>query len=73
MIISIPYVFFLLPETRGIPLEDVDDLFRKGLKPWRAHSVVLAEIKRRTLETEGNNRSLHEIKVVSDLTMNEGV
>ena len=73
MLISIPYVFFLLPETRGIPLEDVDDLFRKGLKPWRAHSVVLAEIKRRTLEREDNVQSLHEVKVASDLTMTEGV
>lgn len=47
MLISIPYVFFLVPETKGIPLEDINSLFRKGLRPWKAHPVVLAEIRQR--------------------------
>ena len=45
MILAIPYVYFLLPETKGIPLEDTNSLFRKGLKPWRAHAVILSEIR----------------------------
>jgi hypothetical protein len=45
MILAIPYVYFLLPETKGIPLEDTNSLFRKGLRPWKAHAVVLAEIR----------------------------
>jgi hypothetical protein len=27
MILSIPFVFFLIPETKGIPLESMDRLF----------------------------------------------
>ena len=47
MLISIPYVYMLVPETKGIPLEDINSLFRKGLRPWNAHPVVLAEIRAR--------------------------
>ena len=42
MIISIPFVYFLIPETKGIPLESMDRLF--AVKPTRkAHSTVHAE------------------------------
>ncbi|KAL5356884.1 putative quinate permease [Aspergillus floccosus] len=44
MILSIVFVFFLIPETKGIPLESMDGLFEH--KPiWRAHSKVLAQIR----------------------------
>ena len=39
MIISCVFVFFLIPETKGIPLESMDRLF--AVKPvWRAHSTI---------------------------------
>ncbi|KAK5128509.1 hypothetical protein LTR85_003178 [Meristemomyces frigidus] len=42
MILSIPFVYFLIPETKGIPLESMDRLFE--IKPVRrAHSQVHAE------------------------------
>ena len=44
MLLSVPFVYFLVPETKGIPLEDTNSLFREGLKPWKAHAVVLAEV-----------------------------
>jgi hypothetical protein len=56
MLLSVPYVYFLVPETKGIPLEDVNSLFRKGLRPWKAHPVVLAEIRQRH-EVEVHNIS----------------
>lgn len=44
MILSIPFVYFLIPETKGIPLENMDRLF--SIKPvWKAHGTVLAEIR----------------------------
>ncbi|KAL4894069.1 putative quinate permease [Aspergillus ambiguus] len=44
MILSIIFVFFLIPETKGIPLENMDPLFE--YKPvWRAHSKVLAQLR----------------------------
>jgi len=41
MILSIPFVYFLIPETKGIPLESMDRLFE--LKPSKAHAQVHAE------------------------------
>lgn len=42
MILSIPFVYFLVPETKGIPLESMDRLFE--IRPVRkAHKQVHAE------------------------------
>lgn len=42
MLLSIPFVFFLIPETKGIPLESMDRLF--AVKPVRkAHRTVHEE------------------------------
>ena len=42
MILSLPFVFFLIPETKGIPLESMDRLFQ--VKPvWRARETVHQE------------------------------
>jgi hypothetical protein len=43
MICSAIFVFFLIPETKGIPLEKMDRLFAKDLPARKAHKVVLAE------------------------------
>ncbi|KAF2724999.1 quinate permease [Polychaeton citri CBS 116435] len=44
MILSIIFVFFLVPETKAIPLEQMDRLFE--IRPVRkAHSQVLAEYR----------------------------
>ncbi|KAF5381404.1 hypothetical protein D9757_009042 [Collybiopsis confluens] len=44
MICSIPFIFFLLPETKRIPLEYMDDLFGADVKPWNAHRIVMARV-----------------------------
>jgi hypothetical protein len=42
MILSIPFVYFLMPETKGIPLESMDRLFE--IRPVRkAHRQVHEE------------------------------
>ncbi|KKK15570.1 hypothetical protein P175DRAFT_0529720 [Aspergillus ochraceoroseus IBT 24754] len=44
MLLSIIFVFFLIPETKGIPLESMESLFEK--KPvWRAHEQLLKELR----------------------------
>ncbi|KAJ5950953.1 Major facilitator superfamily domain general substrate transporter [Penicillium vulpinum] len=44
MIISIVFVFFLVPETKGIPLESMDQLF--DIKPVRhAHGKMVAQLR----------------------------
>lgn len=44
MLFSVVFVWFLLPETKGIPLESMDRLFSKDLEPRRAHKIVMAEL-----------------------------
>jgi hypothetical protein len=44
MILSVFFVWFLIPETKGIPLEAMDRLFE--IKPTRkAHPVLLKELR----------------------------
>lgn len=45
MILAAVFVFFLIPETKGIPLEKMDSLFEPSLPARRAHKVVLAEVQ----------------------------
>jgi len=45
MMCSIVFMFFLLPETKGVPLESMDRLFSKELKPWNAHKIVMGELR----------------------------
>ncbi|TFK25914.1 sugar transporter [Coprinopsis marcescibilis] len=32
------YVFLFIPETKGLTLEEVDELYRAGIRPWRSAS-----------------------------------
>ena len=44
MLCSIVFVFFLIPETKSIPLERMDHLFE--YKPvWTAHGRILVELE----------------------------
>jgi len=43
MILSVPFVYFLIPETKGIPLERMDELF--DIKPTtKAHGVMVQRL-----------------------------
>ncbi|CAL5870988.1 uncharacterized protein PFLUO_LOCUS5230 [Penicillium psychrofluorescens] len=44
MILSTVFVFFLIPETKGVPLESMDQLFQ--IKPvWRAHGQIVERLR----------------------------
>jgi len=45
MICSSIFVFFLIPETKGIPLEKMDRLFSKDFPARKAHKIILAEVQ----------------------------
>jgi hypothetical protein len=58
MLLSVVFVYFLIPETKGIPLESMDLLFET--KPiWRAHGAVVVRLRedderfRRDVEDSG--------------------
>ncbi|KAK0203708.1 hypothetical protein DFS33DRAFT_1431423 [Desarmillaria ectypa] len=58
MIFSILYVYFLLPGTKQIPLEHMEDLFTPGVKLLRAHAIVMAKIRNENgMRASGNNSS----------------
>lgn len=49
MLVSIIFVWFLIPETKSIPLESMDRLFE--IKPvHRANAVVMEEVRLREEE-----------------------
>ncbi|PYI29603.1 general substrate transporter [Aspergillus indologenus CBS 114.80] len=68
MILSFIFVYFLIPETKGVPLENMDPLFE--IKPvWKAHGVVLEQMRedeerfRRDLEESGFTKSeVHQVE-----------
>ncbi|BGP51154.1 hypothetical protein JCM10450v2_007083 [Rhodotorula kratochvilovae] len=45
MVLSIPFLVFLLPETKNVPLEEMDRLFLDPF-PWSANARVLAALTR---------------------------
>lgn len=44
MMCSVVFVYFLMPETKNIPLEGIDRLFDRRLKASQAHAIVWKEL-----------------------------
>ncbi|KAK6364436.1 hypothetical protein LTS17_012201 [Exophiala oligosperma] len=44
-LLSIPFVYFLIPETKSVPLESMDLLFDKSLSPRKAHKQVMLQLQ----------------------------
>ncbi|KAJ3723543.1 general substrate transporter [Lentinula guzmanii] len=38
LVVAFIYVFFFIPETKGLTLEEVDEMYRSGVKPWSSTS-----------------------------------
>jgi hypothetical protein len=67
MILSIPFVYFLIPETKSVPLEHMDQLFE--IKPVRkAHGVLLERLREMEEEFRGNAVGAG---IAEEKTMNE--
>lgn len=49
MILSIPFVYFLVPETKSIPLEHMDDLFEIN-NVRKAHGIMMERLMRQEEE-----------------------
>lgn len=57
MLCAAVFVFFLVPETKGIPLEAMDRLFSGGIPARRAHKAILAELRMEEQEFRRNSVS----------------
>ncbi|EOO00158.1 putative quinate permease protein [Phaeoacremonium minimum UCRPA7] len=58
MIISVVFVFFCIPETKSVPLETMDRLFK--VKPvWRANKVIMEELRAQEEEFRENRGGLN--------------
>jgi hypothetical protein len=65
MLLSIPFVYFLVPETKSIPLERMDDLFEiKSVR--KAHGIMMERLKIQEEEfrhnAEGADFSIAKLK-----------
>ena len=61
MMLSIPYVYFLFPETRGVPLEKMDELFDGDHKPWRAHREVMGQLRAESGADPRDERTSYDV------------
>lgn len=57
MIISVVFVFFCIPETKALPLEAMDRLFK--IKPtWKANKILMEELRAENQDFEQNTRGI---------------
>lgn len=66
-ILSIPFVYFFLPETKGVALEDMDRLFDSRLPARRAHKIILAQV------SDERKHALHADNTLFKLDTNKSV
>ncbi|KAF5360006.1 hypothetical protein D9758_007615 [Tetrapyrgos nigripes] len=76
MICSVFYVYLLLPETKQVPLERMDELFGSDVKAWNAHKIVMARMIHQN-DTSKNSFSDggrdEEVGMKDDGSMTKGV
>lgn len=74
-ILSIPFVYFFLPETKGIALEDMDSLFDRRIPARRAHEVTLlrarGEAKIQFDKAEAEHKEMLTRRVSSDVSQKD--
>jgi hypothetical protein len=67
--LAVFYVMFLLPETKGVPLEYMDALFDDS-RPITAHKRVMAQVEGDQLDRQGSGEvtppNKEEIDLVED-------
>ncbi|CUM56705.1 unnamed protein product [Debaryomyces tyrocola] len=59
--LSVPFVFFCVPETKGIALEDMDKIFDRSLPARKAHRIVLGQIRANAISQLEGHRGLYKM------------
>lgn len=57
---------FIVPETSGVPLERMDELFDPTLKPWQAHGIVMSRHNDAHEARQSENASVEQEKVADE-------
>lgn len=60
-VLSVPFVYFCIPETKGIALEDMDKLFDPKIPARRAHLLVLAGARREAEQVMHHHQELFKV------------
>lgn len=60
--VGVLYVFFLVPETKGIPLEMVDTLFTKGIPAWKAREYTLKQVQSLRQDFQEESKGIGEVE-----------
>ncbi|KAG1830873.1 general substrate transporter [Suillus variegatus] len=54
------YVYFAIPETKGLTLEEVDELYRSGIPPWRSVGWRPSEKHHHEVHEKGTSDSVEK-------------
>lgn len=72
MLLSAVFVYFLVPETKTIPLEMMDKLFE--IKPvWKANQIVMEEAREHDEEFRQNAGEVSMSQLKGDVDKHESV
>ncbi|KAL7417901.1 general substrate transporter [Mrakia frigida] len=65
---GIGWVYFMVPETKGLSLEEVDEMYREGIKPWKTHGWQPSQVHpdREKREWTDEKGEVHQEEVVKE-------
>ena len=71
LLFAFVYVFFFIPETKGISLEEVDELYRTGVKPWKSSNWT-PTVRRSAMDAMESGRRPSDMTMVEKEKKAEG-
>ncbi|OBA23226.1 hypothetical protein METBIDRAFT_33941 [Metschnikowia bicuspidata var. bicuspidata NRRL YB-4993] len=70
-VLSVPFVFFCIPETKGIALEDMDKLFDRTIPARKAHHYVMSGAREDSLRAMVEHKGLFKMDTCKSLDIEQ--